>query len=64
MIPAAENERRAPCKLNNVTNEKHQKDWLFQRALKKACLDNVNYFFEAKILVSIRLIYSGWRQFV
>ena len=34
--PAAA-ERCAPCKLNNVTNTKHQKDWLFQRALKEAC---------------------------
>ena len=42
IIPAAEDEWRAPCKLNNETNTKHQKEWLFQRALKEACLDNVN----------------------
>ena len=30
IIPAAESERRAPCKLNNVTNTKHQKDWLLK----------------------------------
>ena len=35
-------ERRAPCKLNNVTNTKHQKDWLFKEVSKEAWMDNVN----------------------
>ena len=41
--PAAD-ERCAPCKLNNVTNTKHQKDWLFQRVSKEACFGQRQLF--------------------
>ena len=42
IMPAAESERRVPCKLNNVTNTKHQKDWLFQVSFERSLMDNVN----------------------
>ena len=42
--------RRVPCKLNNVTNTKHQKVMVVLRALKKACKEQRQlFFFEAKI---------------
>ena len=36
--------RCVPCKLNNVTNTKHQKDLVVSKALKKACENNRQLF--------------------
>ncbi len=33
-----------PCKLNNVTNEKHQKEGCLKSFVKGAWKDNVNFF--------------------
>ena len=41
--------RCVPCKLNNVTNTKHQKDLVVSKLWKKLVRTTVNYFFEAKM---------------
>ena len=53
IIPAAA-ERCAPCKLNNVTNTKHQKDWLFQVSFERSLNGQRQLSFEAKVLVSVK----------